>query len=215
MMLWARRPLQSVSAASLRVVITAKLTWLSSLCNSLLPLLSQRLVLLGHPIRLPRRDTRDQTRVQSSRKQHSVRHLRHQSLPDGVLQGRADLLQVGLLGGHGLDIGRQPRGRVVAGQRLFVRVVEMAGRERDQVVAFRLDALHLGREEERVGRGRVEAHVQGGDADRIPSGDEARGRDGCVDEDEGEHAVQLVAEVGAVFLVLRYQLAQTAGLPST
>lgn len=50
------------------------------------------------------------------------------------------------------------------------------------------------------------AHVQSGDTDRIPSGENSRRGDGLVEKDEGEHAVEHVAEVAAVLFVLKSEV---------
>ena len=45
--------------------------------------------------------------------------------------------------------------------------------------------------------------IQSCDSDRVACGDDARGCDGFVEEDEGEHAVELVAELFAIVAVLK------------
>ena len=78
----------------------------------------------------------------------------------------------------------------------------MPGREGDDLVALVDEGLELRGEVDRARTLRGPALVEGGDADGVASGDDARGRDGLVEEDEGEHAVELRTEGFVLFTVL-------------
>ena len=65
-----------------------------------------------------------------------------------------------------------------------------------------MECLELGGKVDGVGGRRVVAHVQGGNTDRITSGNDSGRGDGSVEQDEREHSIEHSAEVGSVLLVL-------------
>ena len=85
----------------------------------------------------------------------------------------------------------------------------MSWREGNEGITFLVDRLHLGREEESVGVGRVVAHVEGGDTDRVTGGDESGRSDRGIKKDKREHSVEHVAEASSVLLVLEVSCATT------
>jgi hypothetical protein len=160
---------------------------------------------MGNLLRLLDRNRSDQTRVQPSTQQHTVRDLAHQPLLDGRLQALPQLLQVGIPLGDvllSLLVSVPPRRLEVSLRLLGGGVVDVTGGEGEHDVALLVEGLELGGKVDGFGRGGVPALVEGSDTDGISGGDDSRGGDGGVEEDEGEHAVEFRAEVRAVLLVL-------------
>jgi hypothetical protein len=150
-------------------------------------------------VRFPRRNGRDQARVQPAREKDAVGDFGHEALLDGHFERRADEGEVDGRGGDALGV--EPGGLVVALNLARARVVEVAGGKGAEVVALVVQRFELGRKVN--GLGRVGgAHVQGSDADGVPRGDHAGGGDGRVEEDEAEHAVEHAAQIRPVFFVL-------------
>lgn len=149
-------------------------------------------------------DRSDERTVESTREEHTVGHLTHQALLDGVLERLPHELVVDLGGGDravGL-VTSVPGGLEVALRLAGRRVVNVTGGEGDDLVAFVVERLELGSEVDAAGvRGR-RSLIERRDSYWVTGGDHAGGGDGSVEEDEGEHAVELAAEGGSVLLVL-------------
>ena len=79
----------------------------------------------------------------------------------------------------------------------------MTGGKRLNDIAFLLQGFQFGSKPSGGGGGRVPSGVEGGDSDRITCDDHSGRGDAVVQQDEGEHAVQLVTQIDVVFLVLR------------
>lgn len=158
-------------------------------------------------VRLPRSNGRDQATVEASTEQHAVRHLAHETLAHGLLQRLSQYGQVHLRTGNdglGALLVAVPPVRVeVARGRTVSGVVDVAGREGDDVVALVDERFELGREVDRARARGGAALVERRDANGVARGDDTRGCNGLVEQHEGEHAVEQSAEVLAVLSVLR------------
>ena len=145
-------------------------------------------------LRLARRDGRNQAAVQTAAEQHAVRHLGHQPFPDGLLEGLAEELEVRRLRRdnrlRAVEVAVPPARLEIARRGVISAVVDVAGREGDDLVAEVRECLELGREEGRAGARGAPALVESRDADGVARGDDAGRGHGLVEEDEGEHAVE-------------------------
>ena len=144
-------------------------------------------------------DGSDQAGVKTAGQEDTVGNFGHEPLPDRALKGFPEELEVkGRIG----DLGGIPPGRVVVpGQLVRLRVVDVAGGERLDLVADGVQALELGGEVDSPGFLRRPAHVEGGNADGVARRDHAVLL--LVVEDEGEHAVEMLGGVDAILHILQ------------
>lgn len=162
-------------------------------------------------LRFPRSDGRDETAVQTATEQNTIRNLRHQTLTNGSFECFPQELVVDGRRGWGdvVLIPVPPGGLEISGGAVIRAVIDVAGREGDDLVALSDETLELRGEVDRAGVLGVATLIQGGDSDGVSSGDETRRRDGFVEEGEGEHAVKHAAELLTVFLVLECDVRYT------
>lgn len=141
----------------------------------------------------------DERRVQTTGQEDTVRHLSHESLPDGLLQGLADGREVQ----RGLwDLGAIPPRRLEIPVGLAsLGVVDVARREGSDLVADGVQALQLRGEIYRVAVLAVPALVETGDTHGVAGCD--RPVELLVVQHEGEHAVQVLGCVKAILHIQR------------
>lgn len=144
-------------------------------------------------------DRCNQARVETTREKNTIGDLGHQTLSDGSLELCSESLQVDRGGG---DVGRldQPLRGEVLGDLVCLGVVNMAGREGDDVVADRVQALELGSEEDGARGGARATEIEGGDTDRVSGGDDSVLL--LVVENPREHAVEELGCVDAMLQIL-------------
>ncbi|KAH9409701.1 hypothetical protein TYRP_010712 [Tyrophagus putrescentiae] len=145
-------------------------------------------LVLQHLSCLSRGNGGNERRVETTGEEHSVGHLRHQPLLDRLHQRPP----------NGLVVDRRRRHeRLVAPARLVPplkgalgRVVQVPGWKGANGVADVVEALHLRGKVVRLRVAAVEAVVQSGDADWVPSCEKALLLD--VVEDKGVHAIEVL-----------------------
>lgn len=143
-------------------------------------------------------DGGDQAGVETTGEQDTIGDLSHQTLANRLLERSADDLVVNRGGGN---VGRVPPGRLeVASERAGLGVEDVARRESLDLVANRVERLQLGSEVNGSRGLGGPADVEAGDTDGITSGDNPVLV--LVVENPGEHAIQVLGGVEAVFHVL-------------
>ncbi|KAI6749184.1 hypothetical protein HG531_008131 [Fusarium graminearum] len=116
-------------------------------------------------------DGGSQTRIKTTGKKNTERHLSHESLSDGLLKSLSKDLVVDR--GTGNLLGVPPRGVEVASGLASLGVVDMAGRESDDLVANAVQTLQLGGEVDGSRLSGGPALVKCGNTDRVASGNRA------------------------------------------
>ena len=139
-----------------------------------------------------------QTGVETTRQKNTKGNLGHETLSDSLLERMSEDLVVH--GGIGHLGGVPPRGVEVASGLAGLGVIDVAGRESDNLVANGVQALQLGGEVNSAGLLGGPTLVEGGDADRVA------GSNGAilllVVEHEREHAIEVVGSIGVELGVL-------------
>jgi hypothetical protein len=102
-----------------------------TLSNSLPLLLPQFLLSLCQLVRLPSSNGSNQTTIQTTTQQYTIRNLRHEPLLDGSLKSLSNKLQISLVMGDFSLVPIPPSWLEISRCGLGVGIVEMSGRECD------------------------------------------------------------------------------------
>lgn len=144
-------------------------------------------------------DGSNQTGVQTTREQNTIGDLSHQTLANGLLQRVTEQLVVNR--GRGNLSSIPPLRLVVTGQLVGLGVVDVTGRESNDVVANGVERLELGGEVDSAGSLRRATKVEAGDTNGVTSSNNTVLL--LVPEDPGEHAVQVLGRIKAVLHILK------------
>ena len=143
-------------------------------------------------------DRSDKTRVKTAGEENTVRDLGHQPFPYSLFKGLAKTRQVQR--GIRDPLLIPPRRLEVPRPLLCQAVVDVSRRESLDLVADGVQALELGSEIGCVGLLRIPTLIKSGDTDGVAGGDGAV--EVLVVQHEGEHAVEVLGRVEAIFEVL-------------
>ena len=139
-----------------------------------------------------------QTRVKTTGQQNTVRDLSHQTLANRLLQSVTEHLIVDR--GRG-DVSRVPPLRLkVASHGVSLGVVDVAGRESNDVVADRVEGLELGGKVNSTGSRRRAAKVETGDTNGVASRDHTVQL--LVPKNPREHAIEVLGRIKTVLHIL-------------
>ncbi|KAI7001876.1 Asparagine synthetase [Hortaea werneckii] len=166
------------------------------------PGLQQRLlsrILLLQAQRLPLRNRRHQRAIQPTAQQNAIGHLSHQPLPDTLLERLTQDLQIARRARDPLGL-RQPLRHEIPRHLVRLGIVHVARREGLDLVAHGVQTFELAGKVHAPGRRAAAAHVEGGDADRIPRRDQPVLL--LVVQHPAEHAVESLCDLVVVDLAV-------------